>query len=121
MKTTTPKPPAGLCVEAQKFWREVLKEFAVDDVGSLRVLASACESFDRMLQAREVISREGLTCVDRFGQNKIHPAVLIERDARQAMLNALKQMKLEIGEPQQTRQPGRQPGVALLSERRKVR
>jgi hypothetical protein len=33
----------------------------------------------------------------------------------------MKQLKLEIGEPQQPRQPGRQPGVALLSERRKVR
>lgn len=121
MKTTTLKPPAGLCVEAQRFWRKVLKEFAVDDVGSLRVLASACKSFDRMLQARVVISKEGLTCVDRFGQSKIHPAVLIERDARQAMLNALKQMKLEVGEPQQPRQAGRQLGVALLSERRKAR
>jgi P27 family predicted phage terminase small subunit len=121
MKSTTAKAPAGLCVEAQRFWRKVIEEFTVDDVGSLRVLASACESFDRMLQARDVISKEGLTCVDRFGQCKAHPAVLIERDARQAMLNALKQLKLEVNEPQQARQAGRQAGVALLSERRKAR
>ena len=114
MKTTT-KPPTGLCKAAQKFWREILQEFAIDDAASLRLLASACESYCRMLQAGAVVEREGLTCVDGHGNPKPHPAVQIERDARSAMNVALKQLKLEVGEPQKTRQPGRQPGVPLLN------
>jgi P27 family predicted phage terminase small subunit len=117
---TQPKPPAGLCDEAKRFWREVVSEFTIDDVGSRRVLQSACEAFHRMLQAQEIISKEGITCSDRFGQLKVHPAVLIERDSRAAVLQALKQLKLVVDEPVKSKQAGRQPGVALLGARRKV-
>ena len=45
---------------------------------------------------------------DRYGQLKAHPAVNIERDARAAMLAALKAMNLDV-EPLRDR-PGRPGG-----------
>jgi hypothetical protein len=74
-----------------------------------------------MTQAQEIISREGITCADRFGQFKVHPAVLIERDSRAAVLAALKQLKLVVDEPVKPKQAGLQAGIALLGERRKAR
>jgi P27 family predicted phage terminase small subunit len=118
---TMPKPPDGLCDEAKTFWEEVVAEFTIDDVGSRRVLQTACQAYTRMTQAQVIIEEEGITCADRFGQLKVHPAVLIERDSRAAVLAAIKQLKLVVDEPVQPKQAGRQAGIALLGERRRMR
>jgi phage terminase small subunit len=73
-----------------------------------------------MKEAQQLVAKEGMTTTDRFGQSKVHPAVLVERDSRAAMLSALKQLGLE-DEPASTKQPGRQPGVPLLSNYRNRR
>ena len=112
------KPPRGLCAEARRFWKKVTGEYMIDDPGSLLVLTSACEALTRMKEAQDIIAKEGMTTTDRFGQSKCHPAVLVERDSRAAMLAALKQLQLEA-EP--TKQPGRQPGVPLLNLNRSKR
>jgi hypothetical protein len=50
-----------------------------------------------------------MTVADRFGQPKVHPAVLIERDARGQMLAALRDLHLDL-EPLRDR-PGRPAGI----------
>jgi P27 family predicted phage terminase small subunit len=97
-----PKPPHGLSPEARGWWESIQLEYAVADPGGLLILASAVEAFDRMRQAQRRLRREGLTTVDRFGQRKAHPATVIERDSRSAMLAALKQLNLDL-EPLQPR------------------
>ena len=100
--TKHPSPPPGLSPEARIWWATLQDEYQVHDAGGLAVLAAAAEAFDRARQARLLIEAEGMTTVDRFGQARAHPAVAVERDARDQMLKALSSTKsrpraVEIG------------------------
>src|SRR5262245_2448137 len=95
-------PPAHLSAEAAGWWRKITTEWDLDDAGQL-ILTMALEAFDRMRGAQRVIKREGLTI-----KGRAHPATVIERDARLAMLRALRQLNLDL-EPLRDR-PGRPPG-----------
>jgi P27 family predicted phage terminase small subunit len=105
---TDPIAPKGLSAEARSWWKSIQREYEITDQAGLLILASAVEAFDRMRQAQRRLRREGLTATDRFGQRKAHPATVIERDSRAAMLSALKQLNLDL-EPLQGR-PGRPNG-----------
>jgi P27 family predicted phage terminase small subunit len=76
----TPKPPAHLGPDGRRLWRNVLREYRMDEGHSLELLRLACEAIDRAEQARVVIAAEGMTIEGRFGA-KTHPAVQIERDS----------------------------------------
>ena len=90
-----PKAPDGLSCEAKRWWRKIVTGWELDDAGFL-VLESALECFDRMRQAQQMLKKEGITSKDRFGQEKVHPAVLVERDAKAGLLRALRAMNLQI-------------------------
>jgi P27 family predicted phage terminase small subunit len=109
MKNFARSPPPALSAEARRWWRSIRVEYDISDPGGLLILASACEAFDRMRQAQRKLKREGLTAVDRFGQSKAHPATVIERDSRAALLAALKQLNLDLEplEPRAGRPNGR--------------
>ena len=62
---------------------------------------------DRARAAGAVIQREGAVFKDRFGQPRLHPAVLVERDNTAAMLRALNSLGLDL-EPLRDG-PGRPP------------
>src|SRR5690348_13925722 len=91
-----PAPPETLSEPALSMWHQLQTEYQITDKGGLVILTAACESFDRMRDAQELVKREGLTVNDKYGQKKTHPAVIIERDARAAMLSALKQLNLDL-------------------------
>jgi P27 family predicted phage terminase small subunit len=103
-----PSPPSRLSAEAKSWWRKIAAEYSIrDDTGQL-YLAVALEAFDRMRGAQRVVKRQGQSPKDRFGQPRAHPMLAVERDARAAMLAALKTLNLDL-EPAQDR-PGRPPG-----------
>lgn len=45
---------------------------------------AACEAWDRMVEAREAVARDGPYHRDRYDQLRPHPAILVERDCRKA-------------------------------------
>lgn len=92
----TPSPPAHLGKEARGWWIKICEEYAIDDEAGMLLLQIALESFDRMRGAQRVIRREGQSVRDRFGQQKAHPLLVVERDARSAMLAALKALNLDV-------------------------
>jgi P27 family predicted phage terminase small subunit len=104
---TGPKPPKNLSDEAKRWWKKLVSGWELDDAGFL-VLENALESFDRMRQAQEMLAKEGLVTTDRFGQQKVHPAVLVERDAKAGLLRALRALNLQIEPLHDT--TGRPPG-----------
>jgi P27 family predicted phage terminase small subunit len=87
---------------------ELQQEYNIDDKAGLLLLTTACEAFDRMKQAADIIKKEGLQLPDRFGQFKAHPCATIERDSRAAMMAAIKALNLDV-EPLQDG-PGRPLG-----------
>jgi P27 family predicted phage terminase small subunit len=106
MKISLPPAPRHLSPAAKKWWKRVLSTWDLDD-SALLVLQAGLEAFDRMVEAQAIVKEHGLVTPDRFGQMKVCPAVLIERDTRSAMLAAFKQLHLDL-EPLNDR-PGRPP------------
>lgn len=104
----TPSAPKQLSTEAKRWWKRLMDEYDITDQAGLLLLQTALESFDRMRSAQAAIATEGQTQIDRFGQAKAHPLLSVERDARAAMIAALKALNLDL-EPVRSG-PGRPPG-----------
>jgi P27 family predicted phage terminase small subunit len=102
---TTPKT---LSKEAASWWRKLQAEYDISDEAGRLLLQTALESFDRMRSCQEQIRTDGQVVRDRFGQDKPHPLLSTERDARSQMLQAIKQLNLDL-EPGMPG-PGRPPG-----------
>jgi P27 family predicted phage terminase small subunit len=91
-----PKAPKTLSTEAKGWWKKIQAEYAIDDEAGQLLLQTALESFDRMRSCQKTIEAEGQTVLDRFEQAKAHPLLAAERDARSQMLQALKQLNLDL-------------------------
>jgi P27 family predicted phage terminase small subunit len=83
-----PQPPEHLSAEAAAWWRKVNGAYDLEP-HHLRLLQSACESWDRAQSARAQVDADGITVPGRYGP-RAHPAIAIERDAKMAMMRALK-------------------------------
>ena len=64
--------PKDLSQESRKFWIEILKIYELQP-HHLKILEAACRCWDRVLEARQTIEKEGAYFLDRFGQAKSHP------------------------------------------------
>jgi P27 family predicted phage terminase small subunit len=107
------QPPPHLSAESCAWWREVLKDYALEG-HHLRLLQSACEAWDRMQQARQaLVDHGGLTFTDKHGAIKSHPCVAHERDARIAFARLVRELDLDAGAPSEGSRP-----PALQSNRR---
>jgi P27 family predicted phage terminase small subunit len=109
-----PAPPGHLSPAMQAWWREVMKDYDLE-AHHLRLLEAACDAWDRMVQARETLAKEGLTVVTKNG-TKRHPCADIERDSRTAFQRALRELDLDADEP--VERPAWRP-PALRSNRRR--
>lgn len=93
------KPPAHLSAEAKNWWRRIVDGWDIDEDGLL-VLRVALEAFDRLCEARKMISRDGIVIKNRrTGGMRAHPAILIEKESRLGLLRAWRQLGLDIELP----------------------
>lgn len=92
-------PPRNLSKEAKTWWKEIVAAYEIEDEAGLLILRTAAEALDRLREAQEVLRAEGIIAHDRFGQARQHPATLIERDARTALLRSLKALSLDTEPP----------------------
>lgn len=77
------KPPTHLSNRSQALWRELVPRKACS-IGRRTLLQSALEALDRADEAREEISRAGLTTTTKTtGAVHLHPLVKLERESRQ--------------------------------------
>ena len=95
MKNSTPKPPDHLSREAKNWWRKINGEWELG-ADALLLLRGSLESFDRCEQARKLLDKDGLVVLDRFGQQKAHPAASIERDSRLQMVRCWRALNLDV-------------------------
>ena len=108
-----PPPPAHLSKEMQSWWRAVIAEFELEQ-HHLYLLQCACETWDRLQEARAVLRKEGLTVTTSTGQ-KLHPCALIERDARTSFARLVRELDLDVAAPSADSMTFRPP--ALRSNR----
>lgn len=86
--------PGHLRPETRGWFSAVVDEFELDQ-HHLRLLVMAAEAWDRGVEARETIAREGSYFRDRFDQPKAHPALAVERDCRISFARLLRELQLD--------------------------
>lgn len=104
----TPTPPAGIGTAAAEWWRSVQSEFGIVDAAGTALLEQAALALDRAERARDVLARDGLSIMDRFGIPRAHPLLPHLRDAESSFRSALRDLRLDV-EP--ARPIGRPCGV----------
>lgn len=86
-----------LTTKGKKFIKNILRDYQIDDAAGQTLLLIAAEAFERCEEARLRIKKEGSILIDRFGQQKTHPSIAIERDSRQQVIAALRALNLNPG------------------------
>ena len=102
INSSIPPVPKGLSAAARRWWKSLHSEYELVTPDQLLVLESGLQSYDRWQQARALVDENGTTLMDRFGQRKLNPDVLVERDSRLSMLRSFKALGLDIV-PDETR------------------
>jgi P27 family predicted phage terminase small subunit len=98
------RPPRHLSDESRAWFASVTTDFELES-HHLKLLQAACESWDRAQQAREILKAEGITFVDRHGHIRPNPAVNIERDSRGLFARLVRELGLDVVEPDEVRPP----------------
>ncbi len=94
IKPGPPPPPKTLSAAAAAWWSTICADWELEPT-QLLLLESALQAFDRIGEAREILNQDGLKTVDRFGQARAHPMLIVERDSRAAMARDLSKLNLD--------------------------
>ena len=97
--TSALKPPKHLKADTRKWWESVLAEYLLDE-HHVKLLTLAADSWDRCIEARAVLLKDGLTYLDRFKQPKARPEVAIERDCKLTFARLLRELALDVDPPE---------------------
>lgn len=98
------KAPEHLQATTAAWWLTTIDEYALEE-HHVKLLTLAAEAWDRTQQAREALAEFGLTFTDRFGQPRSRPEVAIERDNRLAFARLIRELALDVDEPEASRPP----------------
>jgi len=71
-----------------------------------KLLLLAAGHWDRIQNARRVIQKDGAVYLDRFGQPKCRPEVLIEKDSSICFARLLRELALDVELPETPRPAG---------------
>lgn len=85
----------GLGEESRALFGKIVEAFGIDDPAGREILLVGLQARDRLKAAQARIAQGGLIVSDRYGQLKAHPALAIEREARNGWLAALRVLKLD--------------------------
>ena len=95
---------------ATKKWvKKVQNEWQLDEHHE-RLLIMAAQCWDRAQIAKTIVDTEGTVIKDRFDQPKTHPGAEIERQAMLTFSKLLREIGLDLQEPETPRPPYR-PGA----------
>jgi phage terminase small subunit len=89
-----PSPPSHLRGATRRWWLAVHEAYELEE-HHVRLLTSACESWDCAQGAREALARHGLTFVDRFGAPHVRPEAAVERDNRLLFVRIVRELRLD--------------------------
>lgn len=91
----TKKAPSNLTRETARLWNKLCKEYSFDDAGFL-LLKVALEAYDRLQSARQQIDEEGAVIETPTHYFKEHPALKVEKQARDGFLSAMRMLNLDV-------------------------
>src|SRR6266853_6834035 len=102
------KSRVKLSSAARKLRQNFVDHWEMADPAGVATLDELCSSFDRLQEAKRLLSKHGQTVTDRFGQEKVSPWFLMVRDETGTFLRLSKALNLEIAD--QDNRPGRPDG-----------
>ena len=92
------KPPAHLSQKMKNFWEWAHKAKPKIQPQDELILLQACQAHDRAEQARRAIKKNGMTCKDRFGQERARPELEVERTSRAQFVKFTQALHLHVGQ-----------------------
>jgi P27 family predicted phage terminase small subunit len=95
---TKQAPPGHLSDYSKRLWSALVADWVLD-TAQLAILRVALEARDRLEQAREILSREGLTIEGASGMTRAHPALKVEKEARAGFLLSLRTIGFHLEPP----------------------
>ena len=98
MKNATTRAPKHLRNETKAFWLSVLRDYQLE-AHHVKLLTSACESWDRASEAREAVAAAGAFFTNRHGELKPHPGLSVERDCRSLFARLIRELSLTVDDP----------------------
>ena len=99
------KPPKHLRAATRRWWEEVFNSYELES-HHLKLLTAAGESWDRAVQARETLAKEGAYYTNRFSEPRSHPALAVERDSKTIFARLVRELNLDIHPPEENRPAG---------------
>lgn len=90
------RPPSHLSLEARQIWTQIVGEYEYLPSDALLTLRTALEAFDRAKEAREILSKDGLTIHGKNGMIRKHPCCEIEKNAVSQYLAAMRLLGFDI-------------------------
>lgn len=91
------KKADSLSPQARKLYSQIQDQWQIAEQPGCSILLTAMECWDQMREARIIIRRDGAIVKDRFGQDKLHPAVQLLKEARAHFLASVKALNLDLG------------------------
>ena len=92
------KIPKHLSLESRNFYKKVIEEFEFSE-HHLKILQAACETWDRIVEARIEVEKKGQFFVDRWNQPRENPAAKSERDQKVVFARLIRELNLDISAP----------------------
>ena len=100
------KPPRDLTADAKKLWYRIFASSDMDEPAVI-LLDSLCRSWDRVQQARAIITRDGPVLIEKTAagntKSRMHPASQIERDSAATMMRAWRLLGFDQQPPEETK------------------
>ncbi|MCK4537384.1 MAG: P27 family phage terminase small subunit [Candidatus Krumholzibacteria bacterium] len=98
------KAPTGLSAGSKGIWKALVKEWVLDR-SNLVLLQTALEAYDRMIQAKRQVDKDGITVKSPSGLVRPHPALKIEKEAGSRFLQAFKMIGFNLEPPRTQGRP----------------
>jgi len=92
------KPPT------KRWIKKIQKDFVLESHHD-RLLILAASAWDRAVEAKRIVDAEGAIVLDRFGSQRQHPAISIERDSMLTFSKLLRELALDLEPPAESRPP----------------
>ena len=102
-----PRTPSGLQAPGKKFWKKVLSEYEMEESYDLERLKQACGCLDEIYESQKIVVGEGRFVLDRFQQQKEHPAAKAIRENKVLFCRIIRELGLDLAIPGDSR-PRRQ-------------
>ena len=103
MTDRKPKAPKHLAATTRRWWEQVATDYILES-HHIRLLTLAGETWDRGVQARLAL-KGGLTYTDRFGCPRARPEIAVERDSRIGFARLVRELGLDVENPDDARPP----------------